>query len=103
MSRGNGSYHVKFTEDYTDYDIDYYSSMEGMGDNFDYISKVDKKHYIDDNFDYMSKVDKKHYIDDNFDYMSKVDKKHYINDNFNYMSKVSKEHYDKRAWAHQDT
>jgi hypothetical protein len=103
MSRGDGSYHGEFTVDYTDYNIDYYSCMEGMGDNFDYMSKVDKKHYIDDNFDYMSKVDKKYYIDDNFDYMSKVDKKHYINDNFDYMSKVSKEHYDKRPWAHQDT
>jgi hypothetical protein len=51
-------------EDYTDYDIschngdsmmsdiDYYSSMEGMGDNFDYMSKVDKEHYIDDSFNY---------------------------------------------------
>jgi hypothetical protein len=38
--------------DYTDYDIDYYSSMEGMGDNFDYMSKVDKKYYSDDSFDY---------------------------------------------------
>jgi hypothetical protein len=52
MSRGDGSYHGEFTVDYTDYDIDYYSSMEGMGDNFDYMSKVDKKHYIDDSFDY---------------------------------------------------
>jgi hypothetical protein len=61
MSRGNESYHGKFTEDYTDYDIDYYSSMEGMGDNFNYMSKVDKKHYIDNNFNYMSKVSKEHY------------------------------------------
>jgi hypothetical protein len=66
MSRLNGSYHELFTEDYTDYD------------NFDYMSKMHKKRYIDDNFDYMSKVDKKQYIDNSFD-------------------------YDKRAWAHQDT
>jgi hypothetical protein len=43
MSRGDGSYDGEFMEDYTDYDIschngdsmmsdiDYYSSMEGMG------------------------------------------------------------------------
>jgi hypothetical protein len=43
MSRLNGSYHGKFTEDYTDYDIDYFSRMEGMDDNFNYMSKVDKK------------------------------------------------------------
>jgi hypothetical protein len=42
MSRGNGSYHGKFTEDYTDYDIDYYSSM----------SKVSKEYYINKSFDY---------------------------------------------------
>jgi hypothetical protein len=48
MSRGDESYDG-FTEDYTDYDIschngdsmmsdiDYYTSMEGMCDNFDYI------------------------------------------------------------------
>jgi hypothetical protein len=42
MSRGDGSYHGEFTVDYTDYDIDYYSSLEGMGDNFDYMSKVGK-------------------------------------------------------------
>jgi hypothetical protein len=46
MSRGNGSYHGKFTEDYTDYDIDYYSSM----------SKVSKEHYIDNSFDYDKRV-----------------------------------------------
>jgi hypothetical protein len=50
MSRGDGSYHGEFMVDYTDYDIDYYSRMEGMGNNFDYMSKVDKKHYIDDYF-----------------------------------------------------
>ena len=49
MSRGDGSYDGEFMEDYTDYDIschngdsmmsdiDYYTSMEGMCDNFDYI------------------------------------------------------------------
>jgi hypothetical protein len=64
MSRGDESYDGEFMEDYTDYDIschngdsmmsdiDYYSSMEGMGDNFDNMSKVDKEHYIDDSFDY---------------------------------------------------
>jgi hypothetical protein len=64
MSRGDGSYDGEFMEDYTDYDIschngdsmmsdiDYYSSMEGMGDISDYISKVDKEHYINDSFDY---------------------------------------------------
>jgi hypothetical protein len=52
MSRLNGRYHGKFMEDYTDYDIDYYSSMEGMGDNFDYMNKVSKEHYIDNSFDY---------------------------------------------------
>jgi hypothetical protein len=64
MSRGDGSYDGEFMEDYTDYNIschngdsmmsniDYYSSMEGMGDNFDYMSKVDKEHYVDDSFDY---------------------------------------------------
>jgi hypothetical protein len=30
MSRLNGRYHGKFTEDYTDYDIDYYSRMEKL-------------------------------------------------------------------------
>jgi hypothetical protein len=65
-----------------------------IDDNFDYMSKVDKKRNIDDNFDYMSKVDKKRYIDDNFDYMSKVSKKNYIDNSFD---------YEKRAWAHQDT
>jgi hypothetical protein len=61
MSRGDRSYHGEFTVDYTDYDIDYYSSMKGMGDNFDYMSKVDKKHYINDSFDY-------HMVAQNIDY-----------------------------------
>jgi hypothetical protein len=61
MSRDDGSYDGEVTEDYNDShhnadsmisDIDYYSSMEGMGDNFDYMSKVDMEHYIDDSFDY---------------------------------------------------
>jgi hypothetical protein len=64
MSRDNGSYDGEVTEDYNDYDfsrdngdsmmsdIDYYSSMEGMGENFDYMSMVHKEHYIDDSFEY---------------------------------------------------
>jgi hypothetical protein len=52
MSRRNGSYHGKFTKEYTDYDINYYSSMEGKGDNFDYMSKVSKEHYIHNSFNY---------------------------------------------------
>jgi hypothetical protein len=64
MSRDNGSYDGEVTEDYNDYDIschngdsmmsdiDYCSSMEGMGENFDYMSMVHKEHYIDDSFEY---------------------------------------------------
>jgi hypothetical protein len=64
MYRDDGSYDGEVTEDYNDYDnsrrngdsmmsdIEYYSSMEEMGDNFDYMSKVDMEHYIDDSFKY---------------------------------------------------
>jgi hypothetical protein len=64
MSRDDGSYDGEVMEDYNEYDIschngdsmmsdiDYYSSMEGMGDNFEYMSKVDMEHYIDDSFEY---------------------------------------------------
>jgi hypothetical protein len=64
MSRDNGSYDGEVTKDYNDFnisrhngdsmmsDIDYYSSMEGIGDYFNYMSMVDTEHYINDSFEY---------------------------------------------------
>jgi hypothetical protein len=143
MSRGNGSYDGEYMEDYTDYDIsyhngdsmmsdiDYYSSMEGMGDNFDYMSKVDKEHYIDDSLNYDMVAHNIDYTQASMDDFTAyiVDTMHDEVDNLYTMphkttsSKVEwprfeqgatyfdlissshprRRHHDKRALAHQDT
>jgi hypothetical protein len=143
MSRGDGSYDGEFMEDYTDYDIschngdsmmsdiDYYSSMEGMGDNFDYMSKVDKEHYIDNSFDYDMVAHNIDYAQASMDDCTAytVDTMHDEVDNFytmphkttsskvewprfeqgaTYFDSISSSHprwchHDKHALAHQDT
>jgi hypothetical protein len=130
-------------EDYTDYDmschngdsmmsvIDYYSSMEGMGDNFDYMSKVDKEQYIDDYFDYDMVAHNIDYAQASMDDFTAytVDTMHNEVDNLytiphkttsstvewprfeqgtTYFDSISsshprRRHHDKRALAHQDT
>jgi hypothetical protein len=143
MSRGDESYDGEFMENYTDYDIschngdsmmsdiDYYSSMECMGDNFDYMSKVDKEHYIDDSFDYNMVAHNIDYAQASMDDFTAytIDTMHDEVDNpytmphktttskvewprfeqgATYFHSISsshprRRHHDKRALAHQDT